>query len=43
MLSEEGNMRELLYYSSRVFFLGLEGITFQSPKLFGDPFCNVYV
>jgi hypothetical protein len=38
MLLEEGNMRELLYYSSRVFFLGLEGTTFQSPKLFGGLF-----
>jgi hypothetical protein len=35
MHKDEGNMRELMHYNFKVFFLRLEGTAFQSLKLFG--------
>jgi len=38
MHKKEGNMRELMHYSFKMFFLGLEVTTFQLFKLFGGFF-----
>jgi hypothetical protein len=38
MHNKEGNMKELMHYSFKMFFLRLEDITFQSFKMFGGFF-----